>query len=240
MMLKTRIALVLLLSVFFSYSLYSCAFAQQTIINVPSSEVLPFGDIILKESTRVVPDNFVRLTPTVIFGLGKGFELATGVGTTLGDETIVRGDFALKKVFFIKGATRFTVGARISPYFNQNLEPDSFIFSHFSHRIKKTKTTLTAGMYVGNRQEITPSKAGVLLGLDQVIIPNKLRLAVDYISGDETMSVFATGLKYRPIPTLSINSAVLFFPREDQRVAFNVSISKFLSIKDFLQKKEGL
>ncbi len=227
-----------------TFILFSCptagVFAQQTIINVPSSEVLPFGDIILKESTRVMPDDFVRLTPTVIFGLGKGFELATGVGTTLGDETVVRGDIALKKVFIIKGATRFTVGARVSPYFNQSSEPDSFIFSHFSHRIKKTKTTLTAGMYVGSRQEITPSKTGVLLGLDQVIVPNKLRLAVDYISGDETMSVFATGLKYRPIPTLSINSAVLIFPRDEDRVAFNVSISKFLSIKDFLQKKEGL
>lgn len=239
-MLKTRkIRLLITIFIFFSCPTAGI-FAQQTIINVPSAEVLPFGDMILQESTRIVPDDFVRLTPAVIFGLGKGFEFSTGVGTALGDETIVKSDIALKKVFFINGATRFTAGARVSPYFNRNSEPDSFIFSHFSYRIRKTKTTLTAGMYVGGRQEITPSKAGVLLGLDQVIIPNKLRLAVDYISGDETFSVFAAGLKYRPVPTISVNSAVLVFPENDQRTAFNVSISKFFSIKDFLQKKEGL
>lgn len=215
---------------------------QQTIINVPSSEVLPAGNMIIKESNRFSPlpdKEFVNITPSVIFGVGKGTEVSAGASTALDGRCVVRGDFAAKKVFFIKESSRLTVGAKVSPYFSGGNAIDTFAYTHFAHRIRKTKTSLTAGGYVASRQNYLPNRAGVLLGVEQVIIPNKLRVAADWISGQESYSTFAVGLKYRPTPTISLTTAVLLPNKSSEGVSFNFSFSKFISIKDFYNDKKG-
>lgn len=215
---------------------------QQTIITVPSSEVLPAGDMIMKESNRFSPfedRGFVNMTPSFIFGVGKGTEVSAGASTMLDGQTVVKGDFAAKKVFFIKDSTRLTVGARINPYFTGANTADTFVYSHFSHRIRKSRTSLTAGAYVASRKNYLPNKGGVLLGIEQVIIPNKLRLAVDWISSDESYGTMGVGLKYRPVPTLSLTTAVLLPNNNSEGVSFNMSVSKFISLKDFYNVKKG-
>ena len=206
--------------------------AQQTIITVPSSEVLPAGDLIFKGSNRYMPlDGYAGITPSATIGIGRGIELSTGVATSIEDSTIVRGDIAAKKVWFLGSATRLTVGGMLSPYLNERAHPDSFVYSHVSQRIKKTKTSLTAGVYVngGNR---LPDRTGALFGIEQVIIPNKLRLVFDWLSTDDSYGRMGVGIKYRPIPTVSITSAVIVPNKDSDNIAFNVSISKFISLDD--------
>ncbi len=210
-------------------------YAEQTIINIPSSEVLPAENIILKESNRFnshFDNGTTTLTPSVIFGVGHGLEFATGVGTTFNDNHIIRGNFSAKKVFFLGSSTRLTIGGSINPYFSANSTPDSFFYTHLSQRIKKTRTSLTAGAYV-HGQKSMPNEGGVLFGIEQVIIPNKLRFAMDWISGDDSYGKMGVGLKYRPIPSLSITSAVIIPNRETETMGFNVSVSKFISLKDY-------
>lgn len=214
--------------------------AQQTIINVPSSEVLPAGDLILKDSNKYGPLNgHASLTPSVTFGSGRGTELSTGVGTSFDGKTLVRGDIAAKKVWFLGGSTRLTVGGMINPYLNEHDIPDTFIYTHLSQRIKKTKTSLTGGLYL-NGQHSFPDKAGVLLGLEQVIIPNKLRFALDWLSTPDSYGRMGVGLKYRPIPTVSITSAVIIPNEDSDNIAFNLSFSKFISLKDINSNKRRL
>lgn len=213
---------------------HSHVHAQQTIINVPSSEVLPAGEMVLKESNRFSPfqEGYATLTPSATFGIGKGFELSTGVGTTLdGEGTLVRGDFSAKKVWFLGSSTRLTVGGTISPYFSELNRPNTFAFAHVSQRIKKTRTSLTAGAYMYGQNSF-PDKVGALVGLEQVLIPNKLRLAFDWMTRDDSYGRMGVGLKYRPVPTVSIASAVIIPNKEDENIGFNVSISKFISLKD--------
>jgi len=213
-------------------------FAEQTVINIPSSEVLPFENIILKDSNRITPnDSSGVVTPSVVFGLGHGFELSTGVATAISDTTIVRGNFAAKKVFFLGKATRLSVGGSIGPYFNGAASPDSFIYSHLTQKIRKTRTSLTAGMYAHGSKNM-PHNAGVLLGVEQVLVPNKLRLAADWISGDNSYGKMGLGLKYRPVPSVSITSAVIIPNKDEECIGFNISISKFISLKDYTLNKE--
>lgn len=217
------------------------AFAEQTIISIPSSEVLPFGNLMLKESNRLSPflDDFSgTMTPSATFGLGRGFELSTGVATTINESTMVRGNFAAKKVFFLGKGTRLTVGGSVNPYFTGQTSPDSLLYAHLSQRIKKTRTSITAGAYAHGQRSM-PNNAGVLLGLEQVIIPNKLRFAMDWISGENSYAKMGVGLKYRPVPTVSITSAVIIPNEDEDKIGFNFSISKFISLKDYsLNKKE--
>ena len=73
-----------------------------------------------------------------------------------------------------------------------------------------------------------PSLTGVMLGIDQTIIPNKLRVVADYISRDESWGAFSAGFKIRPEPTTSITTAVIVPNNQEDRVAFSISISKYL------------
>lgn len=208
--------------------------SQQTIINVPSSEVLPTGDIVLKDSNKFrpfSPGEFASFTPSVTLGVGHGAEVSTGVGTSIWSNNNVRGDVAAKKVWFMGNSTRFTVGGVVSPYLSQAVHPDTFIYAHFSQRIKKTRTSLTAGGYVHGKSHL-PDNAGVLFGIEQVIIPNKLRLVADWMSTPDSYGKMGVGFKYRPVPTLSITSAVIIPNQDSDNIAFNISVSKFISLKD--------
>lgn len=225
-----RIALL----IFFLFTACPFAGAQQTIINVPSSELLPAGDIILKQSNRFSPfsdGGYASLTPSFTMGLGHGLQFSSGINTSLSQENVVRGDFSAKKVWFLGNSTRLTMGGTISPYFSQSNHPDSFLYSHLSQRIKKTKTSLTAGAYLGGVRSC-PDDFGVILGIEQVIISNKLRLAVDWMSGNESVGRMGVGLKYRPHPTLSITGAVIVPNQKADNIAFNISVSKFISLDD--------
>lgn len=220
----------------------SAAFAQQTIISVPSSDVLPTGDIILKESNRFNPFNdheYLQLTPTIILGTGFGTETSVGVATKMqpGKRAGVKMDIATKKVFFLGPQTRFTVGGRISPELNSGRNPDTLLYAHGTYRIKKTRTSLTSGVYVAGKNE-APNKAGVILGIDQVIIPNKLRFAMDYMSRNESWGAIGVGLKYRPVPDLSITSAVILPNGNENNFGFNISFSKYIgNISDIIPKE---
>ncbi len=226
---KLYLLIILLLSVIVSPLK---AQAQQTIINVPSSEILPQGDMIFKESTRFRPfrdGGFTSLTPSFTIGAGHGIQLSGAVATRMGENNIVQGDISIKKVWFIGDSTRLTAGGTISPYLNCPDKPDSFLYAHVSQRIKNTKTSVTAGGYVAGASSM-PNMGGVILGVEQVVISNKLRVAVDWTSGLNSEGRMGVGIKYRPISTLSITTAVIIPNKDNDNIAFNVSLSKFVSI----------
>jgi len=233
---------MIILALVFASLTHQSAEAQQTIINVPSSEVLPAGDLILKESNRFRPfsdGGYTTITPSATFGVGHGMEIFGAVGTALDGSTQVRGDIGAKKVWFLGKTTRLTAGGTISPYLNQHAQPDTFIFTHLSKRVKQTKTSITAGAYINGRNRL-PDQGGVLLGLEQVIIPNKFRLVADWISSEQSIGRLGVGFKYRPVPTLSITSAVIIPNEDTDNIGFNFSISKFVSLKDINLTKRRL
>lgn len=209
--------------------------AQQTIINVPSSDVLPAGDVILKGSTRIRlnDDDISRFSPSVIMGIGRGMDFSFAVPTSIDKNfnTTVDGDIGAKKVWFLGHSTRLTAGAAISPSFNMPVTPDTFSYVHLTQKIKKTKTSLTFGGYMSGQSHFL-NVGGVIVGFDQVLISNKLRVVCDWMSGDNNRGNFAVGVKYRPIPSLSVTGAVILPNKNTESVAFNVSISKYISIDD--------
>lgn len=210
--------------------------SQQTIITVPSSEVLPKGSLLLKGSSNF--DDFsggknFSMTPSVTVGSGHGIEFSSAVGTTFDAEKNISviGNISSKKVWFIGNATRFTAGGTISPYLNESIHPNSFLYAHLSHRIKKTRSSFVVGGYIDGYKHFL-NRGGILLGVEQVIIPNKLRIACDWTSGQDSYGKFGVGLKYRPVPTVSITSAVIIPNLNDDNVAFAFSLSKYFSIDD--------
>ncbi len=75
---------VVLILMFFVSS--QSVFAQQTIITVPSSELVPTGDLFVKESNRFGTfsnGTNVSITPSATLGLGWNTQLTTGISTSL-------------------------------------------------------------------------------------------------------------------------------------------------------------
>lgn len=221
----------------------SSAFAQQTIVTVPSSDALPTGEIILKQSNKFTPwhESFVSLTPSVIVGTGKGTETFFAVGTTMDDGASVKLDIGTKKVFRLGKSARFTVGGRISPNLTDGKNPNSFLYAHGSYLFKKTRTTITSGVYVMGKEQ-APNMTGALVGIDQTIIPNKFRVVADWMSRQDNGSAISAGFKIRPHAQTSITTAVIIPNCNDDRLAFSISVSQYIgNIKDIIKKdKESL
>ena len=205
------------------------ATAQQTIVTVPSSDVLPGGEVILKQSNRFTPwhESFVSLTPSIIMGTGKGTETFFAVGTTLDDGASVKLDIGSKKVFRIGKSTRFTIGGRISPNLTDGKNPNSLLYAHGSYLIKKTRTTLTSGVYVMGKEQ-APNMTGAILGIDQTIIPNKLRIVADWMSREDSGSSLSAGFKIRPHAQTSITTAIMIPNSNEDRLAFSISVSQYM------------
>src|SRR5574344_2373051 len=131
------------------------AFAQQTIITVPSSDVLPEGGFILKTSVKnqINEDGYTDISPTAIFGIGHGCDFSLKVPVKINQDynTSIKGDIGIKKVFFIGSSNRFTIGGSVAPSFNHSVTPDMFTYAHFTKKIRKTRTSLTAGGYLNGR-----------------------------------------------------------------------------------------
>ena len=236
-----HITKIIIIPVFCIVFLCTKVYAQQTIITVPSSDILPGGEVILKQSNRfsTFGSGFVSLTPQVIMGTGKDTEVSLGAGTNINSEdTSVKLNITAKKVFKIKKSFRFTVGGNLNPSLTEGKKPDSMIYAHGSYLCKKTRTTLTAGGFVGGQGQM-PSLTGAMLGIDQTIIPNKLRIVADYVSRDESWGSFAAGLKIRPEPTTSITTAVIIPNNNEDRIAFSISLSKYVGkvIPEFAKKE---
>ena len=206
------------------------ALAQQTFITVPSPDILPPGNLMLKGSFRFrpfEPDTFTRLSPSATYGIGFGSEITAGVNTTIREDTDVNMDLQVKKVFTIVDTTKLTVGSRLLPNLKDNVSPQNFTYSHVSTQLKRVNTRLLSGIYVANRNKsFLPDKVGVILGLEQPVT-DKLRIALDWTSRNESYGNLAVGAKYRPVPTVSITGGILIPNGGRSKLAFLVSISKY-------------
>ena len=102
-------------------------YAKQTIITIPSSDVLPGGEVILKQSNRFSTfgaGKYVSLTPQITIGTGKDTEISIGAGTNIDShDTDVRLNLAAKKVFRINRAARLTIGGEINPTLTAGEKP---------------------------------------------------------------------------------------------------------------------
>ena len=88
----------------------------------------------------------------------------------------------------------------------------------------------------------TPNMTGAIVGIDQTIIPNRLRVVADWMSRGDAGNSLSAGLKIRPHAQTSITTAVLIPNCNDDRLAFSVSVSQYVgNIFELIKKdKENL
>jgi hypothetical protein len=188
------------------------AHAQQTIFNVPSTDVLDEGKVYLeldasfKTNSQTALNKFSGFVPRVVFGAGHnveiGFNLNGNIQPGTDSTTLVP---AVKWKFYenkkkdiaLVAGTNFYIPVR-----NRAYKFGTYSYVAASKTIKKTR--LTAGGYVFSKNVAAPDavRGGGQFGFEQTI-NKRLSFAADWITGRHANGYFTPGIIYKPHPKVT-------------------------------------
>lgn len=192
----------------FSVLLAVNANAQQTIFNVPTTDVLDREKVYAELDLSFKPNEprFSSFVPRVVIGVGGNVEIGLNVTGNIqpGEDTTalvptVKYRFYQneKKDFALMAGTNFVIAVRNKTY-------DFGTYSYLAGSKTIHKTRLTAGAYVASKNVFAPEavRAGGQFGIEQTI-NSKFSLAADWITGSHASGYFTPGLIYKPHPKVT-------------------------------------
>jgi hypothetical protein len=179
--------------------------AQSSVINVPTTDVLPPQELYVEADYIAHPAPYEKggfhfFGPSIIYGVGKNFEIGLNAYYTLSSEP----DAAeiqpnAKWQFYNDEESGFAAaagGVLIIPLKNRaTTETRALLYATLSQQIKKKfGPRLTAGAYgfVGRMPE-GENRGGILLGYEQPL-HSKLTFLADWYSGYNSFGYAAAGL----------------------------------------------
>jgi len=186
--------------------------AQQTIFNVPTSDVLDVGkvyvelDASFKTNDEDALHKFSSFVPRLVVGVGGNVEVGLNVTGNIqpgADSTTlvptVKWKFYKneKKQVALFGGTNVYLPVRNRAY---NLGSYSYIA--LSKTIKKSR--ITAGGFVASKNVFAPNavRGGGQFGFEQAV-NSKFTVAADWVTGRHASGYFTPGVIYKPHPKVT-------------------------------------
>ena len=186
--------------------------AEQTIFNVPSADVTPKGILFLQHESQTRPwrhNAFWYGTHYGAYGIGHNTEIdATldNIGAPHTDNITLGVGFKtfqpILKRAFPEQEIKITFGEEL-PISLQGQGVGNWTYAHFSGRLPKLKTRLTAGISYGTHQIFGRDAVSFIGGYEQPIT-KRFSLIGDWYSGTNTMGLFSTGFSYALTKTTSL------------------------------------
>ncbi len=188
------------------------AAAQETIFNVPSTDILDRGkvygelDLSFKPNDSPAVNKFSSFVPRVVFGAGGNVEIGLNVTGNIqpgADSTTLVPTIKYrfyqskdKTVAMIAGSDVYI------PVRNRAYKIGTWSYLAISKTINKTR--LTAGGYVATKNVFAPNaaRAGGQFGFEQTI-NSKLSFATDWITGKHAAGYVTPGVIWKPTPKLT-------------------------------------
>ena len=178
--------------------------AQQTIVNVPSSDVLPRGKVYgeLNVNWKPVNPKFSSFFPRFAVGVGGRVELGFNVIGNIqpGDDvaTLVP---ALKWKAYDGGGNgwAFVVGDHIFvPVRNKSFKAGNYVYAQVSKSFS-TNTRITAGGYHASKNVVAPDahRAGGQFGFEQTV-NSWFGVAADWFTGKHASGYLTAGIGFKP------------------------------------------
>jgi hypothetical protein len=186
--------------------------AQQTIFNVPTTDVLDRGKVYFELDASFKFDNdtaagkFSSFVPRIVVGAGSNVEVGLNVtgniqpgadSTTIVPTVKYRFYQSKDKSVALMAGSNIYIPVRKRGY-------DIGTWSYLAGSKTINKTRLTAGGYVASKNVFAPNatRAGGQFGLEQTI-NNKLTLAADWITGKHASGYFTPGAIWKPHPKVT-------------------------------------
>ena len=184
-----------------------CVSAQQTIFNVPTTDVLDRGKVYfeLDASFKVIDqmalNKFSAFVPRIVVGVGGNVEVGLNVtgniqpgadSTTLSPTVKWRFFQSKKKDVALMAGTNLFFPVR-----NRAYSVGTYSYVAGSKTINKTR--LTAGGYVASKNVFAPNatRGGGQFGFEQTF-NSKVSVAADWITGKHASGYFTPGVIYKP------------------------------------------
>jgi hypothetical protein len=202
-----RAGLLAVLSVTFILSVGAEARAQQTIFNVPTTDVLERGkvyaelDVSFRPNGSQVVSRFSSFVPRVVVGAGGRVEVGlnvTGNIQTGPDSTtlvpVIKYKFydGKDKGFAVAGGDQLFIPVR-----NRAYKAGNYVYLEFSKTFKKSGTRLTAGGYDFTRNVVSDAnRAGGQFGFEQPV-SKSFTLAADWFTGKHAAGYFTPGAVFK-------------------------------------------
>ena len=186
--------------------------AQQTIFNLPTTDVLDKGkvyvelDAAFKTNNQEVLRRFSSFTPRLVGGVGGNIEVGLNINGNIqpgADATTLVPTVKWKFYENSKKNTALMAGTNFYfPVRNRAYNFGSYSYLAGSKTINKTR--LTAGGYVASKNVFAPNavRGGGQFGIEQTV-NSKLTIATDWITGRHANGYFTPGVIYKPHPKVT-------------------------------------
>jgi hypothetical protein len=196
----------------FSLLLYGNSSAQQTIFNVPSTDVLDKGKVYGEFDVAFKVDNgrdvrrFSSFVPRFVYGIGGNVEIGLNVvGNIQPGKDATALVPAIKWRFYQNAKKDVSVVAGTNvfiPVRNRGYNVGSYSYVNASKTLGE-KTRLTAGGYFYSKNVVsTAARGGAQFGVEHTVNP-KFILAADYLTGKHANGYFTPGIFYKPTPKVT-------------------------------------
>lgn len=183
--------------------------AQQTIFNVPTTDVLDRGkvyaelDASLKPTDGVLVPKFSSFVPRVVVGAGSGIEIGLNVTGNIqpGPDATTLVPTAKWKPYQGKdNGWAFAVGDHLFvPVRNRSYNVGNYVYAELSKTFK-TGTRVTFGGYDFTRNVVAAAnRAGGQFGFEQPL-NKKVTFAADWFTGKHSAGYFTPGLVFKVGP----------------------------------------
>lgn len=210
--LKTHLAL---LAVTLAASCAAPARAQQTIFNVPSSDVLDRGKVYGELDVTFKPNDdadnsvgrFSSFVPRIVVGTGGRAEVGlnlTGNVNPGPDSTALVAAVKLKAYDGGGNGWSIVLGDNVFiPVRNKSYDVGNYVYAQVSKSFK-TKTRLTAGGYHfgDNVVAANAQRAGGQFAFEQPLT-DKFGVAADWYTGKHAAGYFTPGFNFKPHPKVT-------------------------------------
>jgi len=172
---------------------------------MPSADITPKGQLFVMHETQWRPWNpgsYWFGTNFFAYGVGKNTELALttyNAGTPATRNQAI--GFGFKTAVPLsagKSEQKLTVGTMgLANY--RGLGLGNFTYGHYSLRLPKVKTRLTAGGFAGTEQLFLRNTANFLAGIEHPI-NKKIILLSEWMAGRHDLGFFIPGVLFHPTP----------------------------------------
>lgn len=186
--------------------------AQQTIFNVPTTDVLDKGkvyvelDAAFKFNNQEAVRRFSSFVPRVVVGTGGNVEVGLNVTGNVqpgADSTALVPSVKWKFYENEKKDVALIAGTNVFiPVRNRFYNIGSYSYVAGSKTINKTR--LTAGGYYFSKNVVAANagRAGGQFGIEQTV-NSKFSVAADWITGKHASGYFTPGVIYKPTPKVT-------------------------------------
>lgn len=197
---------------FFILAVAVVANAQQTIFNVPSTDVLDkdkvYGelDVALKPNNQPDVQRFSSFVPRMVVGVGGNVEIGLNINGNIqpgADATTLVPTVKYRFYQNEKNDVAVVAGTNVFiPVRNRTYNIGSYSYVNASKTFNE-KTRLTAGGYFYSKNVVaTSSRGGAQFGVEHTV-NSKFIVAADYLTGKHANGYFTPGVFYKPTPKVT-------------------------------------